>query len=511
MTNGNSRTKKSIKNIFWAIFYQVLLIVLNFILRSIFIKKLSTEYLGINGLFSNILSVLSLAELGVGNAIIYTMYKPLKENNELEVASILNFYKKIYSIIGIIVFSIGITLLPFLNNIVKLEHEMQNLKLYYILYLLNTVCSYFLVAQTSIFTADQKDYKLKKVNIFFNILKFIFQAILLICFNSYLLYLLVQIVVTIINNILNLIKTYKEYPFLKTKGKMIDKETKGGILNNVKSLFLYQFGGVILNNTDNIIISVICGTVTVGLYSNYSLIITSVENIISNIFTSTLASIGNYNIDNTEKEKYKLFKILDMISYWIYGCLSIIFGIIINNFIEIWIGKSYILGIEIIIICIVNFYLRGMLYPVLCFRNTTTLFKKTKYIMFFTAMINIILSIYLGLKMGLVGILIATALSRVLTNIWYEPKILFKEYFNESVSKYYIKKIVQIIGLIFIYSIIYLICQNIIIVNNAIMTLILRTIIILLISNVYFILVFYRKEEFRAIYNIVINTINANR
>ena len=141
MTNSNSRTRKSIKNIFWGIFYQALLIILNFVLRSIFIKKLSAEYLGVNGLFSNILSVLSLAELGIGNAIIYTMYKPLKENNEKEISSILNFYKKIYAIIGTIIFLVGILLIPFLKQIVKLENEMPNLRVYYILYLLNTVSS----------------------------------------------------------------------------------------------------------------------------------------------------------------------------------------------------------------------------------------------------------------------------------------------------------------------------------------------------------------------------------
>ncbi len=499
MTNSNSRTRKSIKNIFWGIFYQALLIILNFVLRSIFIKKLSAEYLGVNGLFSNILSVLSLAELGIGNAIIYTMYKPLKENNEKEISSILNFYKKIYAIIGTIIFLVGILLIPFLKQIVKLENEMPNLRVYYILYLLNTVSSYFLVAKTSIFTADQKDYVLKKINISFNIVKFILQAILLIAFNSYLLYLLAQIVITIMNNMINLLITYKKYPFLRKQKEKIKLNTKKIILNNVKSLFLYQFGGVILNNTDNILISMICGTVNVGLYSNYSIIISSVENVISNIFTATLASIGNYNVDNSEKERYKLFNILDMISYWLYGCISIIFGVAINDFIEVWIGKDYILGNSVVIISVVNFYLRGILYPILCFRNTTTLFKKTKYIMLYASVINIVLSIFLGLKIGLTGILIATALSRILTNIWYEPKILFKEYFKENVFKYYLKKLFQIIGLSFVYIIIFVCCKNIVILHNNFVTLIFKCIISLIMSNIYFILIFYRKKEFKIV------------
>ena len=499
MSNSNSRTKKSITNVFWGIFYQFLLIILNFLLRSIFIKKLSAEYLGVNGLFSNILSVLSLAELGIGNAIIYTMYKPLKENNEKEISSILGFYKNIYAIIGSIIFLVGIFLIPFLNKIVKLENEMPNLRLYYILYLLNTVSSYLLVAKTSIFTADQKDFVLKKINIFFNILKFVFQAVVLIFFNSYLLYLLVQIITTVMNNIINLAITYKKYPYLKEKNEKIEIKTRNSILNNVKSLFLYQFGGVILNNTDNILISMICGTLNVGLYSNYSIIISSIENVISNIFTATLASIGNYNVDNSERDKYKLFKILDMISYWLYGCVSIILGIVINSFIEIWIGREYVLGNGIVLISVVNFYLRGMLYPILCFRNTTTLFKKTKNIMIYASVINIVLSILLGIKLGLVGILIATALSRILTNIWYEPKILFEEYFKENVFKYYLRKILQIIGLSFLYTITFLCCKWINIFDNGFLDLFLKVIVSFIISNIYFILISFKKEEFKII------------
>ena len=187
--------------------------------------------------------------------------------------------------------------------------------------------------------------------------------------------------------------------------KELPKEEKKTIFGNVKSLFMYQIGGVVLNNTDNIIISMICGTAIVGLYSNYCMIISAIETTLSMIFTSIVSSIGNFNVEKSNEDQHKLFKSLNIVATWIYGFCSICFLILFQDFIKLWAGDEYLLSYEVVIISVINFYIRGILYPIWCYRNTTKLFTKTKNVMLIAAIINIILSIILGKFMGIFGIL----------------------------------------------------------------------------------------------------------
>lgn len=492
---NQSRVVKSKKNILFGITYQIITVVANFIVRTVFIKTLSSEYLGINGLYSNILSVLSLAELGVGSAILYSMYKPLKENNIDKLIKINYFYRKIYSFIGICVFILGILIIPFLNIIVNVQEDMYNIVLYYVLFLLNTVSSYFLIYKTSIVTADQNEYILKIVNSISTIIRASLQILSLIFLKNYLIYLVIQLLISILTNYINSKIAEHKYPYIKEK-RELDKEEKKSIFENVKSMFLYQVGGVILNNTDNIIISIICGTSLVGLYSNYYMIISAIETTLAILFTSINSSIGNYNTERDSDSQYKLFKILNLISVWIYGFSSICFGILFQDFIQLWAGKDYLLDYSVVLISTVNFYIRGMLYPIWCFRNTTDLFKRTKNIMIVAAVLNIVLSIVLGKLWGIFGILLATALSRICSNVWYEPKILFKEIFKKDVKKYFLNNIKEFIILLIIFTLVYAISFTVRL-NNEFLQLFIKLIICIIIPNVIMFIRFYRTKEFK--------------
>ena len=489
-----SRVSKSKKNITFGIIYQVITLFVNFIVRTIFIRMLSSDFLGMNGLFNNILSILSLAELGIGHAIVFSMYKPLKEKDYKKLAEINCFYKSVYRIIGFIVLLLGLLVLPFLRYILNFDHEVQNVSLYYILFLLNSVSSYFLIYKTSIVEADQNGYLLKIVNMIFNIFKLIGQILSLTIFKSYFAYLIIQLVISILTNFTNSIIAEKKYPFIKEK-KELPKEEKKTIFENVKSLFMYQIGGVVLNNTDNIIISMICGTAIVGIYSNYCMIISAIETTLSMIFTSIVSSIGNFNVEKSNEEQHKLFKSLNMVATWIYGFCSICFLIIFQNFISIWAGEEYLLPYEVVIISVINFYIRGMLYPIWCYRNTTKLFTTTNNIMLVAALINIIFSIILGKFIGIFGILLATALSRLLTNVWYEPYILYKDFFKNDVKKYYITNIVNLAFITIVFIITYLICSNINI-ANAWLKLIVDGIVCLIFVNAVLYIRYRNNEEF---------------
>lgn len=494
---NDSRTRNSVINISVSVIYQFMNTIVSFILRTVFIKMLSAEYLGINGLFTNILSVLSLAELGVGNAIIYSMYKPLKENDKTKLSALITYYRKLYARIGIIILALGLSLVPFLKNILNLENEIPYITLYYILFLINTVSSYFMIYKTSIVTADQKDYILKKINIVFIFLKLILQLIALVIVKSYLMYLTIQIILSILMNYIMSKKAEKMYSFIKDKKDIADEE-KNSIWNNIRAMFTYQVGGVILNNTDNIIISIIVGTVIVGVYSNYSMLISTVSTFASLIFTSMISSIGNFNVESGNQEKGFLFEILEMISYWIYGFSSVCFIILTQDFIQLWIGREYLLSDLTLYIIVFNFYLTGVLYPILCFRNTTDLFKSTKYLMLIASAINIVASIVLGYKWGINGIFVATALARLLTNIWYEPYVLYKNYFNKRVYKYYVKKIFEILLLVLIIFITQKICAYIMI-NNQFLKFVIKIVICIFIPNIIILIRYSKTKEFKYI------------
>lgn len=490
---NKSRTYNSIKNILFGLGSQVIILIFNFVSRTIFIKVLGTEYLGVNGLFSNILTVLSLAELGIGNAIIYSIYKPLANNDKEKINAIMNLYKKLYNIIAIVILVIGLALVPVLQYLVKTEIEMDKVILYYILYLINSVVSYLFASRTAILNADQKMYIIRTYTMIFTVIQQIIQIILLYATHNFIVYLLVQIFFTFITNLYGAMKAHRMYPYIRGKISLCKDETKI-IFTNIKSVFLYRFGGVILNNTDNILISIIVGTVYVGYYSNYYMVINAITTFTTIMFSALTASIGNLNTEEGSKRKYEVFKIIDFCSAIIFGFISVCLLILFNDFITIWIGEQFIIDKLTVFAIILNFYLVGRLNPVSTYRDTIGMFCKTRYIFMITAIINIILSIILGKIFGMFGIVIATAIARLITNIWYEPLILYKDYFKISISEYWKNNMYYIICTMLNYIITYFICNNIQVEN--IIEFIYKTIICCIINIILYVVEYCKKREF---------------
>lgn len=436
----SSRTKNSIRNIIFSFGYQVLVLILGFVNRTVFINVLGVNYLGISGLFSDILSMLSLADLGFGVALTYSMYKPLAENDYKRLAGLTNLYRKVYRIIALAVTIIGLALIPFLKYLVHLSHPIPHLKLYYVLFLANTVASYLVVYKTSILTADQKEYVLNKYRSIFSFLQTVFMTLFLWLTHNYTVYLCVQVFFTYAVNFYCSYVAEKQYPFIKRKVELPFKEVKE-IFRNLYSVFLYKISGVMLNATDNTLISVLVNTTMVGYYSNYSMIITNATNLINTLFYSLTASLGNLVVKENAERRYHVFQMMQSISIILSTICICGFTFLIQDFIRIWLGKSFILDYPILIAIIINFYLSIVLLPVWVYREATGLYKQTKYIMIFTALINLALSIWWGKKWGVAGILFASAVARITTYVWYEPILLFKEYFGVS-SWIYFKGII---------------------------------------------------------------------
>ena len=435
---GNrSRSFNSVRNIGFGAIKQIITLTLAFATRTIFVRLLGAEYTGVNGLFHNILTVLSLAELGVGNVLIYSLYAPLKNQDTEKVHSMLMYFKKIYSGIALAITGVGLALVPFLKYIVNSSLPQNNLVVYYLLYLANSVMSYFVIYKTTLIQADQKVYIQNFVSTVALVLQYVLQIAYLLVSKNFVGYLVIQVVCTLGQNLVLNYMANKMYPFLKEPVSSIVAFDTNAMKDNIKSMFLYKISTVLINNTDNICISVILGTVYVGYYSNYYSLITYVTTFITLIITGITASLGDLNAEEDRNKSYQMFKNL-IYMFNIITCFCVAaFMAVVQDFIPIWVGEQYLLEIGTVVALMVAFYSKNVVNPVWMYRETMGLFSQIKYIMFITATLNVVLSILLGLKMGIAGIVLATALSRFFTIFWYEPKVLYKNKFGESVNKYF--------------------------------------------------------------------------
>ena len=496
-----SRTENSIINSAMSIVTQVLTVVLNFAVKTVFIKMLNDEYLGVNGLFTNIITMLSLADLGIGIAIPYSLYKPLANKDEHKINVLMNFYKKVYTIIGIAVLLIGLSLTPFLGLIIKdIPKNVPHLSLIYILFVIHSASSYFFVYKKFLIDSDQKGYITSRIIFTFSTLLSIIQIILLVTTKNYILFLLSSIVLVIIQNIYISNKANKMYPFIKDKtDEKLEKEDMEGIKKNVSSLFIYKVGTVIMNGTDNIIISKFIGLIIVGFYSNYVLIINSITTVLNQIFNAITSSIGNLVVTTNKKRSKEVYDNLNFANFWLYALFGVCIIVLINPFINVWIGKKYVMGFSIVFLLVLNFYVLGMQSVTNSFRNAYGLFWIAKYRPIIMVIINIIISVVLVQFIGIEGVLIGTLISRLVTTAWLDPYIVHKYGFEISPKSYYIDYLKYLVIFIAI-SIILNYFVSMIAINN-IFILILIAILVVIIVNVILVLLFFKTSEFNYFYD----------
>ncbi len=494
---NESRTTNTIKNVKTGLIVQLVNKVMAFIVRTVFIHYLNTEYLGVNGLFTNILTILSFAELGIGTAIIYNMYKPVSENNKEKIKSLMGLYKKSYTIIGVIIFIIGLCLIPFLGILIKETPNIkENIVLIYVLFLTNTSSSYFFAYKKSIIFAHQKQSIINTMDSIFYLLKSIVEIVILVLTKNYILFLIIQIASTFIENVMISKKANKMYPYLKEKNiKSLEKKEISKLFKNVKSLFIYQIGGIIMTGTDNILISALVNVATVGLCSNYVLIISSVKSVITSALGGVTASIGNLNASASKEKKEEIFYIMTFINYMVYSFAAIAFIILLNPFIELWLGKKYILNITFSFALAISFFIDGLRSPGFTYRTTLGLFEKGKMTPYIGAISNIVFSVLLCKIFGAVGIFIATSISTLLSYSWIDPYLIHKYEFKTSVSKYFKKYVLY--SLTFVINLLITINLANLINTNLIMNFIIKIIVVSILPNVINILVLFRTKEFK--------------
>lgn len=508
MGKKRNRTQNSALNMGVGMISQTINLLLGFISRSVFIHFLSAEYLGINGLLLNVLTVLSFAELGIGEAMTYAMYKPAKENDKNTMKQLMEVYKKAYTIIGLTVGAIGIVLSFFLNFFVSEPPKIpESLQIIFMFYTANNVLSYFLTYKKSILIANQENYIVTITAQIITVVQYILQIAVLACTKQYYLYLTVQIICTVANNIMVSIIVGNKYPWLKGRAKdKLPKETLSSIYKNIKSLSVAKIAGVVSNGADNIIISKLIGLTSVGLVSNYTLITNSLNGILWNGLSSITSSFGNFNVDSSVERRRDLFDEIYLCSYWLYGFLSVGVVTLANPLIEIWLGKDFLLSPSVVFSLVLIVYVSGVNFPVYTFQTTLGMYKEMKYPYLASGILNVVLSIIWGLKFGLIGIYLATSVSRLLTSELFGGYYVYKRGLELSPWKYAFKYLLSLLFL----------AVNIFIANTAISFVsiggiygfLIKTLVCIFVCNIIYFLIFFRTPTFKRLKNRILNLIN---
>lgn len=494
------QTQKINKNIKFSLINYILVNVLKFLVRMAFVYSLSIEYLGINGLFTNILSMLSLAELGIGPAIVYSLYKPLAVKNKEIIKSIMNLFKQVYIFVGFIILILGLILYPWLDFFIKGNSNIEDLGYFYLIFVMNTSISYFWSYKRNLLIADQKQYVVNIYQTVVQIVIALLQIIILILIPSYWGFVILMLLGTIVENIYIAKRTDRDYPYLNEKALPLEKRIKETIIKNTKAMILHKIGGMVVFSSANIVLSKFVGLVAVGLYSNYFMVIAAMNTFASKFFEAITASIGNMVIIEEEKEKLKVFKIIEFVTAFQASLISIGLYVLFNTFIQLWLSEKYLFDKPIVIGIIVSFYLMYMRKAILMFRDACGLFWYDRYKPVAEAIINLSVSVYLAYQYGTIGVICGGIISTLLTCFWVEPYILFKYGIKYSLRKYYMDYFCYTLVTIFGALIMEYLCKQMFY-KISLINFILEIVMIVIFTTIIWKIVFKNKDECIYIYN----------
>lgn len=503
-----SRTSKSIKNIVVAWISQILLVVISFVARKIFIVFLNTEYLGVNGLFTSILTVLSLAELGLGPAITFSLYKPLAEKDYSLCATLMWFYKKTYRIIGTLVFIVGVCITPFLQYLINdIPESIDNISIIYIMFVIDTAISYFYAYKRLAITASQNHYIIDSVHVFSRAVMNIVQIIILICTRNYFLFLTVQIISTIAENIVLSKWADKKFIWMTTVGsKVLPVNKKSEILRNVKAMIFHKVGGVVVDSIDNLLISKYFGLLFLGIYSNYFLIISGVNSFITPIFSGVLAGIGDFSVQKDNNEKYELYKNIQFINFWVVSFCTVCLFCLLDQFVgQIWLGENYVMDLPLKTVIVLNFYIVGMRKTILTFKEALGLPWYDRYKPLLAALSNLVFSIILAKTMGLIGVFIGTTIANLGVNVWYEALVLFRHGFEKSFIYFIEIYVKQFVIVVLITTVTNALTNSLAI--NGVIGFLENAVICLIVPNIIMLVFFFKHNEFKYIKNLFLSTL----
>lgn len=496
----NTRSKNAVLNILLGYIALIGIKIIALISQRIFLRYLSVDYLGINGLYENIMVILALPEIGIDTAFMYLLYEPIANRNKERTASLYQWFNKRYIIVSILVFIIGLLLIPFLHLFITSSFPTKDLVNYYILSLLNLMTQYIMAPKVALLTAYQEQRYHKAIVFISTFLLRLFQIVVIKIWKNFYLYLLVTIFTNIISNILLEIlcsKTHKEI-YIDTNKIEINKKT---IITKTKEALIYRTISTLANGIDSILISSIVTIMALGIYSNYYVIICTAQEFIAIISLSLISGVGNLLNENSLEKQYGIFNTTNLFYQLICTIGLCGFTLLTNQFITLWLGKELLFDSFTVFVISLNFYVANTMSPVVIFCEASGLFKNVKNTLLVQALISIVFSYVFGNMWGVSGIFVAKIISTLATTYWYEPKLLFKEIFNKSTCLYWKKQLKYYIISIVSFVACYLIINNI--VSQTIMGFITKTLIVVGVVCLLFYLATRNTKEYRRIIELI--------
>ena len=435
-----TRTQKSLKNLITAFTGQFFDIIISIVSRIVFVRCLGAEYLGLNGLFTNILTIFSLAELGVGQAINVALYKPLVEKNIEKVKSLMALYRKAYVTIGCAVAGLGFSFTPFYKVFMSEVPAVPKLTVIYWLFTINTSISYFFSYKRALIICDEKRYISSIYHYGAIFLLNVTQIFILLFTRNYILYLILQVLFTLGENMALSRVANHMYPYLlDQKVSPLTRQERRGIWKYVSAMVVHKAGAMVVISSDNLMLSRLVGLTAVGVYSNYCMITDALHKVIRQIFESVLASVGNLNVSHSKEDRRELesvFNHMFFLNFYTYGfCACCLWGLF-NPFIRLWLGEAMLFDQLTVLAIVVNFYLYGMRQTTLTFYAASGLYYYDRYKPPVEIVINITASVLLANKLGAAGVIWGTVVSTMATCIWIEPHVVYKYVFHKTAKTY---------------------------------------------------------------------------
>lgn len=490
------RKRNSFLNIFSGLIMQGIFICINLTTQRVFVNLLGIEMQGLRGVFNNVISVLNLADLGLGSAIVFSMYRPLAINDNEKVAALLDFYGYIYRRIAICILLFGMLFLPFIPFFVSADINYLYAQIIFLLFVFRTLISYLFSYKINLFIADQKRYIHTNINTIFILIINLSMIIILKLTRNYIFFLIINVFLLFLQNLFISFLAERSYPqFRLLKKKKLDQETKKQIFSNTKALLYQRLGSTCVGTTDNLIIATVINLTTVGLYTNYTFISITIRDLVNQIFTSITAPMGNLIAqEDWESVKCWFWRIM-FADFWLHGFTSICLFILLSPFVSIWMGADKVLEQVVVFILVLNFYLLGMTRCTRLIRDSAGLYTQFRLMPLVEGIVNLIVSIVLVQFLGLLGVLLGTLIGLLSASIWIHPLVVFEHVIKEPLKNYYRKYFLYFLVLIVVGFLTFQICSFIVI-GNEYVRFIVKLFICVILPNILFVLFFWKDECF---------------
>lgn len=495
-----SRTEHSAANMTVAMVARVVAIVAGYLTRVMFTHTLSAEYVGVNGLFTDILNVLALSELGIGTAITYALYRPIAEKDTEKQKSLMMLYRSLYRAVAVIVLAAGLMVVPLIDVLMKDQQSIEHLTFLYLFYLANSVVSYLLIYKRTLIDAHQLSYIGVLYHTVFLILQNVIQMAILHFTRNFTVFLLVQLLCTVASNLAISWKADRMYPYLRDRSaRRLPKEERRDIFLNIRAMLMHKIGDVVVNHTDHLLLSLLVGYLSVGSYSNYYLIIGSVRQVLNQAFQGIAASVGNLGVEANRARIRIIYESLFFLGQWVFGLVTICLYVTVDVFVEISFGAQYVFSRDITLVLCLNFYLTGMRQATLVFRDSMGVFKYDRYKAIPEALINLGTSLALGRLFGTVGIFLGTLVSIVTTSLWVEPYMFYKHRLQTSSRPYFVRYFTYAALTFALWWGAERLCRQI--TGGLWFVLLTRLLVSFALVNIAFLVIFHRTKEFRLLMN----------